>query len=149
MKKILVIGSAVVDVIIHLEDHLPVTGEDVHVVSQQMRLGGCAYNTSDILRHFGIPYIPFFPVGSGAYGDFVFSEFEKRSICSPIPRPEEWNGRTVPEVLLSGNHKKIAEWRTERSIDRTMQYRPELMEQAVLDKKAGKYYKDCLKNNEE
>ena len=92
MKKILVIGSAVVDVIIHLEDHLPVTGEDVHVVSQQMRLGGCAYNTSDILRHFGIPYIPFFPVGSGAYGDFVFSEFEKRSICSPIPRPEEWNG---------------------------------------------------------
>lgn len=64
-------------------------------------------------------------------------------------RPEEWNGRTVPEVLLSGNHKKIAEWRTERSIDRTMQYRPELMEQAVLDRKAGKYYKECLKNKEE
>ena len=64
-------------------------------------------------------------------------------------RPEEWNGRKVPEVLLSGNHAKIAEWRTERSIDRTLEYRPELMEHAVLDKKAGKYYKQCLRNDEQ
>lgn len=64
-------------------------------------------------------------------------------------RPEEWNGRKVPEVLLSGNHAKIAEWRTERSIDRTLAYRPELMEHAVLDKKAGKYYKECLRKNEQ
>ena len=64
-------------------------------------------------------------------------------------RPEEWNGRKVPEVLLSGNHAKIAEWRTERSIDRTLEYRPELMEHAVLDKKAGKYYKECLRKNEQ
>ena len=39
MKKVLVIGSAVADVIIRLEDHLPVTGEDVHVLSQKMQLG--------------------------------------------------------------------------------------------------------------
>lgn len=30
-------------------------------------------------------------------------------------RPEEWNGRTVPKVLLSGNHAAIAKWRTEQS----------------------------------
>lgn len=59
-------------------------------------------------------------------------------------RPEVWNGNPVPDVLLSGNHQKIAEWRTERSIDRTLKYRPELMDGAVLDKKAAKYYKKRL-----
>ncbi|MBO4696841.1 MAG: tRNA (guanosine(37)-N1)-methyltransferase TrmD [Lachnospiraceae bacterium] len=54
-------------------------------------------------------------------------------------RPEVWNGASVPEVLLSGNHAKIAEWRTERSIDRTLMFRPELIKDAVLDKKAAKY----------
>ena len=54
-------------------------------------------------------------------------------------RPEVWRGIPVPEVLLSGHHAKIAEWRTERSIDRTLQYRPELIEGAELDRKARKY----------
>lgn len=61
-------------------------------------------------------------------------------------RPEEWNERKVPEVLLSGNHKKIAEWRAERSVDRTMKYRPELMEGAVLDKTTAKYYREHYAN---
>ena len=58
MKKVLVIGSAVVDVVIHLP-HLPEKSEDVHVTSQKMSLGGCAYNASDTIRHFKVPYIPF------------------------------------------------------------------------------------------
>lgn len=57
-------------------------------------------------------------------------------------RPEVWNGREVPEVLLSGNHKLVAEWRQQRSVDRTMQYRPELMKDAVLDKKTAKYFRE-------
>lgn len=43
-------------------------------------------------------------------------------------RPEEWNGKKVPEVLLSGNHKKIAEWRLEQSLIRTKERRPDLYE---------------------
>ena len=43
-------------------------------------------------------------------------------------RPEEWNGKKVPEVLLSGHHKKIEEWRLEQSIERTRQNRPDLYE---------------------
>ena len=92
MKKVLVIGSAVADVIIRLEDHLPVTGEDVHVLSQKMQLGGCAYNVSDMIRHFKVPCIPFFPVGTGAYGDFIRSQFRERGIESPVPAPAEDNG---------------------------------------------------------
>ncbi|MDD7078690.1 MAG: PfkB family carbohydrate kinase, partial [Lachnospiraceae bacterium] len=77
MKKTLVIGSTVVDVIINV-DHLPRTQEDVHVITQRMSLGGCAYNTSDMIRHFQVPYILFSPVGTGAYGDFVRTELQKR-----------------------------------------------------------------------
>ena len=92
MKKILVLGSAVADVIIRLEDHLPVRGEDVHVLSQEMRLGGCAFNVFDAARHLDENVIPFFPIGSGPYADFVAGEFDRRGITSAAPRPAEANG---------------------------------------------------------
>lgn len=41
-------------------------------------------------------------------------------------RPEEWMGRRVPEVLLSGHHANIEKWRLEQSIERTRQRRPDL-----------------------
>ena len=77
MKKALIIGSTVVDVIVNLVDSLPRTGEDVHVRSQHMSLGGCAYNVSDSVRHFRVPYILFSPVGTGVYGYFVREELKK------------------------------------------------------------------------
>ena len=43
-------------------------------------------------------------------------------------RPEEWHGKVVPEVLLSGNHKEIEKWRMEKSLERTRERRPELYE---------------------
>jgi tRNA (guanine37-N1)-methyltransferase len=41
-------------------------------------------------------------------------------------RPETWQGKQVPEVLLSGDHKKIEKWRLENSIARTKERRPDL-----------------------
>lgn len=41
-------------------------------------------------------------------------------------RPEVWHGKEVPEVLLSGDHRKIAQWRLEQSIQRTATVRPDL-----------------------
>lgn len=41
-------------------------------------------------------------------------------------RPEEWMGKKVPEVLLSGNHKEIEKWRTAESLERTRAKRPDL-----------------------
>ncbi len=92
MKKVLVIGSTVVDVVVNLVDHLPKTGEDVHIRSQHMSLGGCAYNVSDSIRHFQVPYILFSPVGTGVYGNFIREELHIRGISSPIPTPERENG---------------------------------------------------------
>ena len=48
-------------------------------------------------------------------------------------RPEEWNGKKVPPVLLSGDHAKVDAWRKEQSILRTMERRPDLMARAQLD----------------
>lgn len=42
-------------------------------------------------------------------------------------RPPEWRGLHVPEILLSGDHAKIAAWRHERSLERTRQRRPDLL----------------------
>ena len=41
-------------------------------------------------------------------------------------RPEEWHGKTVPEILLSGDHKKVEEWRLAESLKRTRERRPDL-----------------------
>ena len=41
-------------------------------------------------------------------------------------RPAEWRGRGVPDVLLSGDHARIAAWRREQALERTRQMRPEL-----------------------
>ena len=48
-------------------------------------------------------------------------------------RPATVSGRSVPEVLLSGDHGEIGRWRKRESIKRTLQRRPDLLEDAVLD----------------
>ena len=53
-------------------------------------------------------------------------------------RPAEYRGWSVPEVLLSGDHGRIAEWRKEQAIRRTMKRRPELLEKAELSPKERK-----------
>ena len=50
-------------------------------------------------------------------------------------RPEEWNGKKVPAIILSGNHAKVDEWRHEQSLLRTKERRPDLLEKALLSEK--------------
>ena len=59
-------------------------------------------------------------------------------------RPEEYRGRKVPEILLSGDHKKVDDWRREQSLKRTYERRPDLLEKAELTKKDRKVL-DALK----
>ncbi len=44
-------------------------------------------------------------------------------------RPEEWKGKKVPQVLLSGHHKNIERWRQEQALERTRIRRPDLYDQ--------------------
>lgn len=63
-------------------------------------------------------------------------------------RPEVYEGLRVPEVLLSGHHKNIEEWRRQKSIERTLERRPDLLEQAVLTKKERAYLEKLLASQE-
>ncbi len=63
-------------------------------------------------------------------------------------RPEEYRGLKVPEVLLSGHHKNIDIWRREQSIKRTLERRPDLLEEAVLSKKEVEFLNKLLKEQE-
>ena len=53
-------------------------------------------------------------------------------------RPDDFRGLSVPEILLSGDHKKIAEWRSAESLKRTLKRRPDLIEKADLTDKEKK-----------
>ncbi|MGE6514352.1 tRNA (guanosine(37)-N1)-methyltransferase TrmD [Lysinibacillus sphaericus] len=62
-------------------------------------------------------------------------------------RPAEFRGMKVPDVLLSGNHAKIEQWREEQSLKRTFERRPDLFEQYPLSDKQ-KAYLEKLKNEQ-
>ena len=50
-------------------------------------------------------------------------------------RPEEWHGKKVPPVLMSGHHANIEAWRREQSVLRTAKWRPDLLKNADLTNK--------------
>ncbi|MBS1627540.1 MAG: tRNA (guanosine(37)-N1)-methyltransferase TrmD [Bacteroidetes bacterium] len=54
--------------------------------------------------------------------------FQDNLLAPPVyTRPEDFNGMKVPDILLSGNQKKIEEWRYEQSLQNTQQRRPDLL----------------------
>lgn len=54
-------------------------------------------------------------------------------------RPADYNGLRVPDVLLSGNHAKIEQWRRQQALKRTLERRPDLLETAELSASDLKY----------
>ena len=58
--------------------------------------------------------------------------------CPHYTRPEEYNGRRVPEVLMSGNHAKIKQWRLKMSLQRTRDQRPDLLAARPLTKEEAR-----------
>ncbi|MBO4420739.1 MAG: tRNA (guanosine(37)-N1)-methyltransferase TrmD [Lachnospiraceae bacterium] len=68
--------------------------------------------------------------------------FEGNTLEYPqYTRPEEFMGMRVPDVLLSGHHANIKQWRREQSLIRTRERRPDLFEKVELDKKDKKFLK--------
>lgn len=54
-------------------------------------------------------------------------------------RPEEWRGKKVPPILLSGHHVNVERWRREQSLLRTRERRPDLLKEAQLTKEDKKF----------
>lgn len=89
----------------------------------------------------------------GALGDDASAEqdsFVNGLLDHPhYTRPEEIDGRTVPEVLLSGNHAAIARWRLKQSLGRTWLRRPDLLEKVELDKEQQKLLDEFISEHNE
>ncbi|MBE6098790.1 MAG: tRNA (guanosine(37)-N1)-methyltransferase TrmD [Anaerovibrio sp.] len=60
-------------------------------------------------------------------------------------RPREFEGLTVPDILLSGDHAKIAKWRREKSLEITLKNRPDLLQTAELSEADQKYIESLQK----
>jgi tRNA (guanine37-N1)-methyltransferase len=59
----------------------------------------------------------------------LFDSFQDDLLAPPVySRPADWRGLKVPDILLSGDPKKIEDWRHEQSLQRTRQRRPDLLE---------------------
>jgi tRNA (guanine37-N1)-methyltransferase len=60
----------------------------------------------------------------------LFDSFQDNLLAPPVyTRPADFRGMQVPEILLQGDPKKVAEWRFEQSIQRTRERRPDLLEE--------------------
>lgn len=78
-----------------------------------------------------------------------FESFHDNLLEHPhYTRPEEFMGRKVPEILLSGHHANIDRWRREQSILRTLERRPELLSDANLSKKEKEFLERLLEEKE-
>ena len=78
-----------------------------------------------------------------------FESFQDNLLEYPqYSRPEEWRGKKVPPVLLSGHHANIEKWRREQSILRTYERRPDLFEKCELTEKERKWLKETVSKEE-
>ena len=57
----------------------------------------------------------------------------------PYSRPEVWRDKAVPPILMSGHHANVEKWRREQSLIRTLERRPDLLENANLTKQDKKF----------
>ena len=74
-----------------------------------------------------------------------FESFQDNLLEYPqYSRPEEWHGKKVPSVLLSGHHANIEKWRREQSIIRTYERRPDLFAKCELTEKEKQWLKEYL-----
>lgn len=77
----------------------------------------------------------------------VTESFEDGLLEHPqYTRPAEFNGKEVPEILLSGNHAKIDEYRRQESLKRTYERRPDMLESADLSEKDREFI-DSIKSD--
>jgi tRNA (guanine37-N1)-methyltransferase len=73
------------------------------------------------------------PLALGNEASTSFESFENGLLEYPhYTRPPVFRGVAVPEVLLSGNHARIADWRHGQSLRRTRAWRPDLLERRKL-----------------
>jgi tRNA (guanine37-N1)-methyltransferase len=68
--------------------------------------------------------------------------------CPHYTRPEMYQGKSVPDVLLSGNHDLIRRWRLKQALGRTWERRPELLQDRAMTKEEDTLLADYIRERE-
>ena len=68
--------------------------------------------------------------------------------CPHYTRPEHYDDRQVPDVLLSGNHKEIRRWRLKQQLGRTWLRRPDMLESLELDAEQRSLLNDFIRETQ-
>ena len=85
----------------------------------------------------------FIPGVIGNQKSVDLDSFSEGLLKGPVfTRPDHFNSEAIPDILISGNHRKIQEWREEQSLMRTFERRPELLNNIKLTKKQKKLLED-------
>ena len=127
----------------------PDFGKQPPVVSERTEIVVVLGGDGTILRAAELVHctsVPILGVNLGHVGFLAeFESFQDGLLEYPqYSRPEEWMGKKVPSILLSGDHKKVDEWRREQAILRTIERRPDLLKKAELTKKEQMKYQEYL-----
>jgi tRNA (guanine37-N1)-methyltransferase len=87
----------------------------------------------------------------GVLGDPTGAEDDSHSMglleYPHYTKPPEFRGWKVPEVLASGNHARIEQWRREQALERTFHRRPDMLEKAELSDKDRKFIERLISRN--
>ncbi len=102
-----------------------------HLVTEELSIGDYVLSGGELPAMVFMDAI--IRLQEGVLGDIesakTDSHEQKLLGCPHYTRPPEYRGLKVPDVLLSGNHKKIDEWRLEKSLEITKKVRPDLFKE--------------------
>lgn len=102
-----------------------------HIVSKEISIGDYVITGGELAAAVVVDSIVrLLPDAISDISSALSDSFQDNLLAPPVyTRPEEFNGWKVPDILLSGNTKKIEEWKHEQSLQRTKERRPDLLEE--------------------
>ena len=109
------------------------SGEQARV--QMFSIGDYVLNGGEVATMVMVEAIArLIPGVIGNPGSLDEESYEDGLLEYPVyTKPAQWRGHEVPPILLSGNHGAIARWRRDQRLERTLQVRPDLIEQLNPD----------------
>lgn len=122
-----------------------------HFIDEELSLGDFVLTGGEVAALAIIDALSrLVPQVLGSYSSLEEESFSNGLLEYPqYTRPKIYKGYKVPEILLSGNHQKIKEWRRKQALLRTLILRPDLLEKAKLEKEDLDFLLETCKSLEQ